>query len=33
VSRGKLAADGWRLAIPDDVIARLQSGSFEPAYR
>jgi hypothetical protein len=33
VSRAKLAADGWRLAIPDDVIARLQSGSFEPAYR
>ena len=33
VSRAKLAADGWRLAIPDDVIARLQSRPYEPAYR
>ena len=33
VSRAKLAAHGWRLAIPDEVIARLQSGSFEPKYR
>jgi hypothetical protein len=33
VSRAKLAADGWRLAIPNDVIARLQSNSFVPAYR
>jgi hypothetical protein len=33
VSRAKLAADGWRLVVPDDVIARLQSRSFVPAYR
>jgi len=33
VSRARLAADGWRLAIPDDVVARLQSGAFTPAYR
>jgi hypothetical protein len=33
VSRGKLAADGWRLEIPDDVVGRLQQGSFVPAYR
>jgi len=33
MSRAKLAADGWGLAIPDEVIARLQSGSFEPKYR
>jgi hypothetical protein len=33
VSRAKLAADGWRLSVPDEVIARLQSGPFVPAYR
>jgi hypothetical protein len=33
VSRAKLAADGWRLAVPDEVIARLQSGDYVPAYR
>ena len=33
VSRAKLAADGWRLSIPDAVLARLQSGAFVPAYR
>ena len=33
VSRATLAADGWRLAVPDEVIARLQSGPFVPAYR
>jgi hypothetical protein len=33
VSRAKLAADGWRLAIPEAVVARLQSGPFVPAYR
>ncbi len=33
VSRAKLAADGWRLVVPDDVVARLQSSSFVPVYR
>jgi hypothetical protein len=33
MSRAKLAADGWRLAVPDAVIARLQSGDYVPAYR
>jgi hypothetical protein len=33
VSRAKLAADGWRLAVPDSVVARLQTRSFVPAYR
>jgi hypothetical protein len=33
VARAKLAADGWRVVVPPDVIARLQSGSFVPAYR
>jgi hypothetical protein len=33
VSRAKLAADGWRLVVPDNVVARLQSSSFVPAYR
>jgi hypothetical protein len=32
VSRAKLAADGWRVEIPDSVIERLQSGTFAPAY-
>ena len=33
VSRTKLAADGWRLRIPADVIRRLQAGEFVPSYR
>jgi hypothetical protein len=33
VSRAKLAADGWRVVVPDDVVARLQTSSFVPAYR
>jgi hypothetical protein len=33
VSRAKLAADGWRVVVPDAVIERLQSRSFVPAYR
>jgi hypothetical protein len=33
VPRAKLAADGWRLEIPQSVIDRLQSGAFVPAYR
>ena len=32
VSRAKLAADGWRLVVPDSVIQRLQAGTFVPAY-
>jgi hypothetical protein len=32
VSRAKLAADGWRVEIPQSVIQRLQSGTFVPAY-
>ena len=32
VSRAKLAADGWRVAVPDSVIRRLQDGTFVPAY-
>jgi hypothetical protein len=33
VSRAKLAANGWRLSVPDEVIARLRAGSFVPSYR
>jgi hypothetical protein len=33
VTRDQLAADGWRIVIPQQVVARLQSGSFVPAYR
>jgi hypothetical protein len=33
VSRAKLAADGWRIRIPDDVVARIQAGEFVPSYR
>jgi hypothetical protein len=33
VSRAKLAADGWRLTVPNEVIARLRAGSFVPSYR
>jgi hypothetical protein len=33
MSRAHVAREGWRVEIPDDVIARLQSGSFVPAYR
>jgi hypothetical protein len=32
VSRAKLAADDWRLTVPDSVIQRLQSATFVPAY-
>ena len=32
VSRAKLAADDWRVVVPDAVVQRLQSGSFVPAY-
>ena len=33
VSREKLAADDWRLVVPDSVIDRLQTGTFVPAYQ
>ena len=33
VSRAKLAADGWRVEVPESVIRQLQSGRFVPAYR
>ena len=33
VSRAKLAADGWRVAVPESVVDRLQAGAFVPAYR
>ena len=33
VSRAKLAADGWRVAVPESVVQRLQSSTFVPAYR
>jgi hypothetical protein len=33
MSRTKLAGDGWRLAIPEAVVARLQSGEFVPAHQ
>ncbi len=32
VSRAELAAAGWRVVVPDHVIARLQTGAFVPAY-
>ena len=32
VPRAKLAADGWRVAVPVSVIRRLQEGTFVPAY-
>jgi len=32
VSRAKLAADGWRVVVPQAVIQRLQTGAFVPAY-
>ena len=32
VSRAKLAADDWRVAVPESVVQRLQSGTFVPAY-
>ncbi|HEY3669333.1 MAG TPA: hypothetical protein VGN51_00225 [Acidimicrobiia bacterium] len=32
VSRARLAADGWRLVVPDSVVRRLQAGNFVPAY-
>jgi hypothetical protein len=33
VSRAKLAADGWRVVVPESVIQRLRAGEFVPAYR
>jgi hypothetical protein len=33
VSRAKLAADGWRVVVPESVIRRIQTGTFVPAYR
>ena len=33
VSRAKLAADGWRIRIPDEVLARLRARTFVPSYR
>jgi hypothetical protein len=33
VSRAKLAADNWRIVVPESVIQRLQSGTFVPPYR
>jgi hypothetical protein len=33
VSREKLAADGWRVVVPESVIQRLQTREFVPAYR
>jgi hypothetical protein len=33
VSRSKLAADGWRIRIPDSVVDRIRAGEFVPAYR
>jgi hypothetical protein len=32
VSRAKLAADGWRVEIPESVIDRLRSDPFVPAF-
>jgi hypothetical protein len=32
VSRAKLADDGWRVVVPESVIARLATGTFVPAY-
>jgi hypothetical protein len=32
VSRAKLAADGWRVVVPESVIQRLQTSTFVPAY-
>lgn len=32
LSRTKLAADDWRVAVPQSVVERLQSGTFVPAY-
>jgi hypothetical protein len=28
-----LTDDDWRLVVPESIIARLQSGTFVPAYR
>jgi hypothetical protein len=33
VTRAKLAADDWRIRVPDDVIAKLRAGTFVPSYR
>jgi hypothetical protein len=32
VSRATLAADGWRVEVPESVIHRLRTGDFVPAY-
>ena len=32
VSRAKLAADDWRVVVPESVIRRVESGTFKPAY-
>jgi hypothetical protein len=32
-SRSELAADNWRVVVPESVIERLQSGTFVPPYR
>lgn len=33
VTRAKLAADGWRLEVPEAVVSRIEQGTFVPAYR
>jgi hypothetical protein len=33
MSRAKLAADGWRVVVPEPVIQRMQTGPFVPAFR
>jgi hypothetical protein len=33
VPRAKLAGDDWRVTVPDDVLARLRSGSYTPVDR
>jgi hypothetical protein len=32
MSREQLAADDWRVVVPESVIQRLQSGTYVPAY-
>ena len=33
MSRAKLAADGWRLVVPEQVVDRLQTSPYVPPYR
>ena len=33
MSRPKLAADGWRLVVPEQVVDRLQTSPYVPPYR